>query len=892
MARDVGGPAATAANQRLFSKGYGFAYSVLLSNPSSVALHKALALDLAIEAWDYTAQPARVQARRRWTRLWRGARHPQAQPQAQLRGPYKLLLAASDLYLQTLGTKAQTWAQEQEEWPQPSTDNTHRPSGSDMLPRYVTWLNCQPDGQALLRRWVTWLLWKTMAGRPAHRALALGSLLYSYSPDEVRDFTYGAWPTDNFGRIKRTLLREAKERFRNLTTSPSPPQQEERINSRAPHGPEKQVIEQLLAEFTSWRPLTGQPPHPVARGQVLSLFDANSSSPDEEVWEQQNHGLACPVCGSIPELVRAAMAPPANPPEESEEPKRNPRIPSFVDAPPQGDAPPAEPDPPDPFSPPPLEAADWERIQAALDERQSRRQAHRGRVLRVLVDGAERLRFNRAQTPRGALNITDDDTYIEVFGRDEHGDLLLAVFPIPELRTLRGPREFYVTQDGEQRISLRVSQIQGDDSETPRGLAELTYAETQPIRAATLLWERWRLLYERWPLAEFVRMPASVVAAALVVFVLLGATWAVKEFTTLLGQYHTLVQQLHFDEPFTVRFSAVSQRSLQLDLSLHTDIVREVFVDWGDPSHPDPVGGTRIYPGDGIEVGQGLLLPPITHEYGPVAREGLRTTVRVRIVPTVLPQVRPETLSEAKLHPARRLWVLPYGVVLDPPEARLSLVTPKHGEVVSPSTEVQIQAGALTADIHLLALDPAHPTVYRYLGKMPPPAPGQELNVTRIIETSHLGMAGPFRLMVLSTNQLELAADQTVEWHAIPQAAPRDEIEVRHAGVILCPTQGEVVQGVGRVCAKVFLPHTYWAAVIRPVKEGSCWVQNNGLSVSPGVESPIEVHYGGRDTYQVYVGVTYDPEFFKQGARLDQCPRTDSQGQPVYWIGPVTVTHE
>lgn len=887
MARDIGGPAATAANQHLFSKGYGFAYTVLLSNPSSVALHKTLALDLAIEAWDYTAQPAKVQAKRWRTRVWRGARQQQAQPQAPLKGPYKLLLAASDLYLQTLGTKTQAWAQEQEEWPQPSTDNTHRPSSSDMLPRYVTWLNCQPDGQALLRRWVTWLLWKTMAGRPAHRALALGSLLYSYSPDEVRAFTYGAWPTDNFGRIKRTLLRGAKERFRNLTTSPSPPQQEERIDSRAPRGPEQQVIEKILAEFTSWRPLTGQPPHPVAPAEVLSLFGAHSPTPDEESWEQQNHGLACPVCGSIPQLVRASMTPPANPPQDP------PRIPSFVDAPPQGNAPPAGPAPPDPFSPPPLEAADWERIQAALDERQSRRQAHRGRVLRVLVDGAERLRFNLAQTPRGALNITDDDTYIEVFGRDEHGDLLLAVFPIPELRTLRGPREFYVTPDGEQRISLRVSHIQGDDSETPRGLAELTYAETRPVTAAVLLWERWRFWWERWQQAEIFRVPVAWVAPALLVLLLTGATYAVSEFTTLLSQYNTLVERLNFDKPFAAHFSAVGQRSLELNLSLHTDVVREVFVDWGDPSHPDPVGGTRIYPGEGVEVGQGKLrLPPITHEYGPVSREGLRTTARVHIVPTALPKVRPEPLREANLHPSRRLWVLPYGVVLDPPEAELRIVSPPAGEIVTPTTEVQIRAGALTADIHLLALDPAHPEVYQYLGKLPPLPFGQESTLTRVIDTSQLQAAGPFRLVALSSEQLTARVGDRVEWRDIPQTAPRTEVEVRHAGIIVSPRPGAVVSGIDTVRAQVFLANTYVAAVLCPAQAGACVVQNTGQPVVPFVEFSRKVFYAGKDTYELFLGITYDPELFKEGAPLAQRPLTDREGRRVYWVGPVQVEEQ
>lgn len=188
-----------------------------------------------------------------------------------------------------------------------------------------------------------------------------------------------------------------------------------------------------------------------------------------------------------------------NPPED---PKRALHLPSFVHEPPPGDAPPSGEDAssstsPAPFSPPPLDAGDWERLHSALEEKMARRKAYRGRMLRVMLDGAERLRFNLAQTPRGAFNITDHDTSIEVFGRDESGDLLLAVFPI-EFDTLQWPREFYVTQDGGQRISLRLSRLEGDDGTVPKGLVELTYTETHPIRAAVLLWERWQLLWAPW----------------------------------------------------------------------------------------------------------------------------------------------------------------------------------------------------------------------------------------------------------------------------------------------------------------------------------------------------------------------------------------------------------
>jgi hypothetical protein len=146
--------------------------------------------------------------------------------------------------------------------------------------------------------------------------------------------------------------------------------------------------------------------------------------------------------------------------------------------------------------------------------------------------------------------------------------------------------------------------------------------------------------------------------------------------------------------------------------------------------------------------------------------------------------------------------------------------------------------------------------------------------------------------VVLSTNQLEPTADRTVEWHTIPHTAPRAQVNVRHAGRILFPSPNMVVSGVGMVRTQIFLSNTYAAAAIVPTQEGSCWVQNDGHRVTPFAEFPLQVSYGGRDTYQVYVGVTYDPALFKAGDRQPQCPHRDPQGRPVYWIGPVEVAHE
>jgi hypothetical protein len=121
---------------------------------------------------------------------------------------------------------------------------------------------------------------------------------------------------------------------------------------------------------------------------------------------------------------------------------------------------------------------------------------------------------------------------------------------------------------------------------------------------------------------------------------------------------------------------------------------------------------------------------------------------------------------------------------------------------------------------------------------------------------------------------------------------PWAELELRHAGTIVAPAPKTLVSGLGIVRAKVFLPNSHAVVVIRPVMEGSFWPQNDPLAVTPGVEFSVRAHYGGRDTYEVYVAVTQDPQLFRGVDRLESRPLVDGAGRPVHWIGPVEVTQK
>ena len=378
-------------------------------------------------------------------------------------------------------------------------------------------------------------------------------------------------------------------------------------------------------------------------------------------------------------------------------------------------------------------------------------------------------------------------------------------------------------------------------------------------------------------------------AAACLALLLTGFSYGYVRYRQLLDEYDRLAQELHFDEPFTVGLSATGQSSVELALSLRQEIFSEVYVDWGDPA--DGAGGKeeRIYPGGAVEVsGEGYARLRLTHRYQPVTGAGLRTAVTVRLVPASLPEVRPETLSAERLTVTHQLWLLPPGVLVDPPAATLELLAPEDGDFVDLRTEVRLHGAALSAPVYLLVLDPASGS-YRNLASVAPPLFGAELTVSRMLDLADFATEGRVRLLAISSDQLDLPPLATIPWQDLPRTATRHEIELRFAGTIVAPAAGEHVSGVDTVRFKAFLDGAYAALLVRPARAGAFYVQGDGMAVTAGEVLALAGTFGGRDSYEIYIGLTYDPALFRQGERLARRPLADASGRPVSWIGPVTV---
>jgi hypothetical protein len=158
------------------------------------------------------------------------------------------------------------------------------------------------------------------------------------------------------------------------------------------------------------------------------------------------------------------------------------------------------------------------------------------------------------------------------------------------------------------------------------------------------------------------------------------------------------------------------------------------------------------------------------------------------------------------------------------------------------------------------------------------------------VNTSRFGTADTIRLVAIASSAFTPPSTGLVDERALPPSAFTADVEIRRAGAILTPQNGTLANVADTVRVMGFLPNSYLAIVIRPVTGGTYWVQNDGILTTPAFPTPVRVHFGGSGVYHLYLGITFDPELFKEGDRLAQLAAADASARSVYWLGPVEVT--
>jgi hypothetical protein len=125
-------------------------------------------------------------------------------------------------------------------------------------------------------------------------------------------------------------------------------------------------------------------------------------------------------------------------------------------------------------------------LQRSLARNQRRRRVYRARHLRVCVDGEERWRFGPGVSVYGPFNVPLLASYIEIFGDDADGALLLAVFPLPEPAwAMDGQAQHLsVTLEGGQTIAIDISQGYETRGEVREHVIQIAYVESTAESAA------------------------------------------------------------------------------------------------------------------------------------------------------------------------------------------------------------------------------------------------------------------------------------------------------------------------------------------------------------------------------------------------------------------------
>jgi hypothetical protein len=154
---------------------------------------------------------------------------------------------------------------------------------------------------------------------------------------------------------------------------------------------------------------------------------------------------------------------------------------------------------PDRRNPPDLDDADLQAIRDSLaEDAASRKRAFAG-LMRVLVDGTERARWDPAAASSVRFSVEADEELIEVRRDYEGREVLLAscLLALDEAGQAIKPSGASVTLEGGQKFSFVVSPSEQNSGETSGAIVDIKYHETAPFRALALFMRRHGLKLSR-----------------------------------------------------------------------------------------------------------------------------------------------------------------------------------------------------------------------------------------------------------------------------------------------------------------------------------------------------------------------------------------------------------
>ncbi len=381
-----------------------------------------------------------------------------------------------------------------------------------------------PTEEDMIVRYLEHLVFLTLRHGSFYVALAVGPLLYQFDRRETR-LLYDILTQSDTARMKDMgyigkqrleLLGRICLRFDKMIQTEKRPGGERQLVLRPANHWVFGLVRECLRRFIPWdTACIVKPGFDVT--DIPGLYFTGDGGSDEDNMEMDRiHTLLDPDCftlfaGGLAKYVRTL--PVDNQDKGCDYDSLNERM-----AVPQFSNPPGESPRGYRFQAPALTKEDYIRLQRTLDARARRRKSFTPRQLCVYVDDVLVRSFEAGRTSRARFPVGREAGVIEVRGRDDSGELILAILftelsQIPAGGTFRDS----VVHRGGQKVEVQLTPTRDADGEVEGARVEVSYVERSFFGLARDLWERPGSNYS-WLMKACVALALIVVALIIVWF--------------------------------------------------------------------------------------------------------------------------------------------------------------------------------------------------------------------------------------------------------------------------------------------------------------------------------------------------------------------------------------
>ncbi len=370
--------------------------------------------------------------------------------------PYKLIIPEENLPQYCIYQVSEKWEMDQES-DCPGMEPYYRPTTNDRVTRYVKTLALE-----------------SMNRHSRYAAVGVGCCLYTYRSKQISSLAEDLFNSENIRRDKKRMFKRLERRFPGICDGGG------RVSLETPDERQRALVNKSLSVLAPWYSCHAACVSGPETTFLETCFEKDSRRPELE----RIHVLFDTACCGLARLVREYNSSfPEGSKMRLDDPDNKLRVPKFGDAPAGPAAGEGEGGPPDPderFNPSPLAPAELSSIRHILDRNQRRRRLYQAGELSVYVDGEATATLTRERAST-SLIVPDTASCVEVFGNDDYGELLLAVFPLsclePDGAALT--RELYVTHGGGPTFEISVSPVPAQSGDSPEILLRLEYGESR-----------------------------------------------------------------------------------------------------------------------------------------------------------------------------------------------------------------------------------------------------------------------------------------------------------------------------------------------------------------------------------------------------------------------------